>query len=227
MSDLHGGYDQLQALLGIIATEYPDIDRQLIFLGDYVDRGPKTRELLDLLMSLDDGYNIFLLGNHDDMALGCSPNYTQNGRDNGYRNWMGNGGDKTLDSYPGRKMSADHLNWLRKHPYYAKDAKRTYVHAGFYRHRPIEEQHHHVLTWIREEFLIDPSPVGGYVVHGHTPTIFYNDSTPTVDIAENRCNVDTGAVYGGVLSAAVFDDNSEKPIATLDHLGKHIRWSWI
>ena len=254
MSDLHGGYDQLIQILEHINALYPTQDKQFIFLGDYVDRGPKTRELLDHLMSMDDGHNIFLRGNHDDMAIGLGINYVQNGFLNGFYNWMGNGGDKTLESY-GYKFNREdhyqsqaqlenalkaaayafpqkHIDWLKKHPYYHKDDHRTYVHAGFYRTHPgtaspwpIEEQRYHTLTWIREEFLNDQREVGGYVVHGHTPTIFYGDNSPRVDVASNRCNVDSGAVYGGVLSAAIFDDTQIKPIASINHTGQHVRYT--
>lgn len=239
MSDLHGADDQLGQILEHINRLYPT-DKQFIFLGDYIDRGPKSRELLDRLISMDDGHNIFLRGNHDDMALGLSPNY-QNGLVNGFQNWMQNGGDKTLLSYgyeftpqfwklPTEEMlkeayetfSSSHRDWLLKHPYFYKDEQRTYVHAGFYRDKPIEEQHYHVLTWIREEFMNDKRPDGGYVVHGHTPTIMYYSREPAlVDVCHNRCNIDTGAVYGGVLSAAIFNETRPGPIALLNHLGQH------
>jgi len=244
MSDLHGGNEQLGQIIEHIEREYPG-EKQFIFLGDYIDRGPQTRELLNRLITLDNGHNIFLRGNHDDMALGLSPNYVQSGFRNGFANWMSNGGEQTLKSYGVdwskhhfseealyNLFSQEHREWLLKHPYFYKDEQRTYVHAGFYRADaegnpwPIETQNYQVLTWIRDPFLKDNSNAGGYVVHGHTPTIFYYSREPAmVDICDNRCNVDTGAVYGGVLSAAIFDESRPGPIATIDHTGKHIKVS--
>lgn len=244
MTDIHGGYQNFLKVLNTIDEVYPTEEKQFIFLGDYIDRGPETKQLLNHLQTMDDGRNVFLLGNHDDMGLGRSPNFRSNGQENGFRNWMGNGGDKTLLSYGfpftqyfwnnltpyaiEQAMAAfTHADWLKDKPYFYQDERRTYVHAGFFRNPEaghISKQPTEVLTWIRWEFLNDDRPDGGFVVHGHTPTVMYGQYTPVPDITANRCNLDTGSVYGGVLSCGVFDNEHEAPIAIINSNGEHHRF---
>lgn len=219
VGDIHGCYNELLTLVDHIRKQTAGEDLKWVFVGDYIDRGPASREVIEYLKtSFDNETNVFLRGNHEDMALGLGPNY-RNSRELAYYNWMLNGGDLTLASYPGKRMSREHLDWLYRTKLFHKDYLRTYVHAGFYRHLPIEQQDPHVLTWIREEFLRDSSMQGGYVVHGHTPG--YN-----IELMPNRCNLDTGCVYGhrysaigGVLSAGIFDTDRPEPLFTINNLG--------
>jgi serine/threonine protein phosphatase 1 len=90
------------------------------------------------------------------------------------------------------------------------DGRRFFVHAGIDPERPLDAQDDFDLVWIREPFLSDGRDYGRLVVHGHTPL---PDGTP--DLRSNRLNLDTGAGFGGPLTAAVFSDDSTPPIGFL------------
>jgi len=110
-------------------------------------------------------------------------------------------------------LPAEHLAWLRTLPSTISDGKRFFVHAGIEPGVPLEQQRDEMLLWIREPFLSDTRDHGQFIVHGHTPV-----ETGQPDLRPNRVNVDTGACYGGPLTAAVFDDRSVGPFAFItDH----------
>lgn len=231
VGDIHGCLDELHQLMEHVKKHVDVVDRW-VFLGDYVDRGPKTKDVINFLMTLDDGNNVFLRGNHEDMMLWQSPNYIHKGMLNGFQNWMINGGDQTILSYgfpfspefwnpltpmkvydAYKHIDPKHIDWISKTKLYFNDSERTYVHAGINRKLPLTEQSPNVLTWIRDEFLNNVSPKGGYVVHGHTPG-------PKVELRPNRCNLDTACVYGGTLSAGIFDESKSEPRTIVNHKGK-------
>ena len=103
-----------------------------------------------------------------------------------------------------------HVAWLRARPLSWDDGRRFFVHAGIDPARPLAEQRERDLIWIRERFLRDRRDHGRLIVHGHTPAA---DGMP--EVRPNRVNLDTGAVYGGPLTAAVFSDASTEPEAFL------------
>ena len=91
-----------------------------------------------------------------------------------------------------------------------------FVHAGIKPGHPLAEQSDDTKMWARDEFLDFPDAFPKYVVHGHTPTLdLYSSHPSSPDIRENRCNLDTGACYGGTLSTAFFNDAEAKPFHTI------------
>lgn len=230
VGDIHGCLDELHQLMAHV-KEHVDVVDRWVFLGDYIDRGNDSKGVIDFLMTFDDGNNVFLRGNHEDMMLWQSPNYIHSGLVNGFQNWMINGGDQTILSYgfaftpefwnpltamkvydAMQTVDPKHIEWLKKTQLYFNDGVRTYVHAGIDRKNPLGEQLPNVLTWIRDEFLDNVSPKGGYVVHGHTPG-------RKVELRPNRCNLDSACVYGGTLSAGIFDDLKTEPRTIVNHKG--------
>lgn len=111
----------------------------------------------------------------------------------------GNGGDATVESYPNREVLSDDAEWLAALPASYEDRLRYYVHAGIRPGLPLKEQNDADKLWIRDLFLQHKAPHEMYVVHGHTPV-------RKPDVQANRINIDTGLVFGGRLTAAVFDD---------------------
>jgi serine/threonine protein phosphatase 1 len=110
-----------------------------------------------------------------------------------------NGGDTTVESYPNKKILLDDAKWLATLPTSYEDKLRYYVHAGIRPGIPLKEQNDADKLWIRDLFRQDKAPHEKYVVHGHTPV-------RKPDVQANRINIDTGPVFGGRLTAAVFDD---------------------
>jgi serine/threonine protein phosphatase 1 len=174
----------------------------LVFLGDYVDRGPGSREVIDFLLGLQssgEGEKVFLKGNHEDMFLhymGYSGHYGEA--------FLFNGGHTTLKSYGLSPMLAGenvasvlpeaHLQFLLnlKTLYLAADI--LCVHAGVNPLRSLEEQSEEELLWIREEFILNPHSLPYTVIFGHTPQreVFFH--------LPYKVGIDTGLVYGGKLS---------------------------
>jgi len=205
IGDIHGCYDQLVELVDKCNAYDPTCKhRKLVFLGDYIDRGPKSKQVIEYLKTLPQE-RVCLKGNHEDMAIGQSPNYAH-GFENGYYNWMGGGGDKTEASYPEGKMSEEHKEWIRNLPLHYQDKHRIFVHAGLNPYvDKLIDQRPFDLTWIRNEFLYSDKDFGKLVIHGHTP---YNYGDGRLQIKPNRINLDTACAYGGCLTAGVFNDES-------------------
>jgi serine/threonine protein phosphatase 1 len=182
-----------------------------VFLGDYIDRGPDSRGVLEFVIDLQrrmPSQVVCLCGNHEDLALNAIDDASQ------IDQWVvHNGGDKALRSYGATHPSevpADHVAWLRALVTHHDDGRRFFVHAGINPARPLDRQNRHDLLWMREPFLSDPRDYGRFIVHGHTPI---KGGQP--DLRVNRVNVDTAAVLGGPLTAAVFDEVQTAPIGFL------------
>ncbi|MFN4225793.1 MAG: metallophosphoesterase [Hyphomonas sp.] len=216
IGDVHGEFDRLKDLhaqvLAHARRAYPGRPLQLVHLGDLVDRGPASAQVVEYLMTLElPGWPapVTLRGNHEQMMIDAldarertSPEWDQ---------WLWNGGRMTLDSYasvPGARL-AEHLAWLKSLPtlHVAPEAGLVFVHGGidpamFPR---CGEQVH---MWTRRQAFFEPgqwtAPAlrGMRVIHGHTPT---RDSFPETAGAGQRLNIDTGAVYGGRLTAAFLE----------------------
>jgi len=207
VGDIHGSYEKLVRLLKHCRTHRGGRAARFVFIGDYVDRGRHSREVVELLIDLQraaPGQICCLRGNHEEMLVDAFR----------YRDkalWLCNGGDMTLRSYKVTSVDAlpeEHLAWFESLPLSFSDDKRFFVHAGIRHGVPFEQQKREEMLWIREPFLSDPRDHGRYIVHGHTPL-----ETGLPEHLPNRLNLDTGAVFGGPLTAAAFDDSAVGPIA--------------
>ncbi|CUH42575.1 metallophosphoesterase family protein [Ruegeria atlantica] len=218
VGDIHGQMGMLQnALSRIEADGGPDA--RVVFLGDYVDRGPNSREVLDLLIEgRKAGRNwVMVKGNHDRMMVRFVQDCEIADKQLPITlNWLNPrlGGQETLASYGVEVTDNDrifqvheracaavppeHLDFINALPTYHQEGELLFVHAGIRPGIPLAQQSEDDLVWIRQEFLIESSPYPWLIVHGHTP----------VDTAEhcgNRVNLDAGAGYGRPLATAVFE----------------------
>nr|WP_256369262.1 metallophosphoesterase family protein [Ruegeria sp. HKCCA5426] len=217
VGDIHGQLDMLQDALSRIEKDGGP-DARVVFLGDYVDRGPNSRGVLDLLIEgRRAGRNwVMVKGNHDRMMA----RFVQDAEIADTHlpitlNWLHPrlGGRETLASYGVMIDDTDriyqacerardavpqaHLDFINALPTYHTEDDLLFVHAGIRPGAPLDQQSENDLVWIRHEFLRDTNTHPWLIVHGHTP----------VDQAEhcgNRVNLDTGAGYGRPLSSAVF-----------------------
>jgi serine/threonine protein phosphatase 1 len=199
IGDVHGCLDQLERLVDLCERDAASERVKFIFLGDYIDRGPDSRGVIDFLINLQK-YSpdeiICLRGNHEDLLLAALES------EDAELHWRQNGAAATLKSYRAQSpadIPDKHIYWIRSLPLFHDDGHRYFVHAGIHPDRPINEQRPRDLLWIREPFLSSIANFGRFIVHGHTPI-----STGAPDLRTNRLNLDTGAVYGRSLTAAVF-----------------------
>lgn len=216
IGDVHGRLDLLEQLLADIERdrrERPARKTLLVFLGDLIDRGPHSAQVLDRLrnFSADGVRTVFLLGNHEEVLLrildGDAALITK---------WRWFGGSECLSSYgvePAQlaKLSdeealqrvraaipADHVKFLESFVDTCRFGDYLFVHAGIRPGVSLEEQLQADLRWIREPFLLDESDHGCVVVHGHT-------ISEEVEERPNRIGIDTGAYQTGVLSALAIE----------------------
>lgn len=211
MGDVHGRLDLLRGAVDAISDHVGDGPFRVVFLGDYVDRGPDSRGVIDLLIDLQRRWPVVCLkGNHEEMMIQAvtSP------ADRQLERWLEYGGDATLASYglrPDDDLSAipaEHLRWMAGLPRTTGDGHRIYVHAGLMPCTPAHRQKEETFLWIRERFLQGrPGDFEAHVVHGHTPIWEGKPDPAEPELLEHRTNVDTGAFATGVLTVAVFDAN--------------------
>jgi serine/threonine protein phosphatase 1 len=210
IGDIHGSLDKLQRLISRCEKDAAGRPFKYVFLGDYIDRGPQSSGVITCLMDMQSRLGdqfVALKGNHEAMALdvidGIAPSHL----------WFGGGGEATLESYGNvrpAELPTVHVDWLRSLRLSYDDGLRFFVHAGVDPAKPLDAQDEQHLLWIREPFLSDSRDYGRLIVHGHTPLM-----TGVPDFRGNRLNVDTAAVFGGPLTAAVFDDARTPPLAFL------------
>jgi len=184
VGDIHGCLAPLDRLLAKIAPRPED---EVVFVGDYIDRGPQSREVVDRLLGLPHRC-IFLMGNHERMLLDFLA-----GEDEEL--YLENGGRATLESYGGSSdgIPAAHLAFFRNLRLMYETPDYLIVHAGIRPLTPVAEQSVHDIIWIRQEFF---KFIGKYpkpVIFGHTPL-------RQVLMADDRIGIDTGCVYGGKLT---------------------------
>ena len=212
IGDVHGCIDQLEGMFGLIDAEIERDgveDWRIILLGDYCDRGPDVRGVLDLIMSRQatDPRVIALAGNHDDGFLQflAEPKpeslfFRYGGMATARSYGVALDGDD-LRASRNRLLAAvpeDHVAFIRNLPLSAEFGDFFFCHAGIRPEVPLNEQRREDLTWMRDAFLGWPKLHPKVVVHGHTPAA-------AAEIMANRVNVDTGVVYGGTLTALVVD----------------------
>jgi serine/threonine protein phosphatase 1 len=208
--DIHGCVDKLRSLVAACRQHAGERAMRFVMLGDYIDRGPDSAAVVDFLMRLQrefDDHFVALMGNHEAWALEFAD------RAKPSPGWLQNGGAATLASYGvGNvgELPPEHLDWMHSLPCCFDDGLRFFVHAGIDPERPLDDQDEYDLLWMRMPFLADGRDYGRLIVHGHTPL---DDGVP--ELYPNRLNLDTGAVFGGPLTAAVFDDEQVEPLSFL------------
>jgi serine/threonine protein phosphatase 1 len=129
--------------------------------------------------------------------------------------FLASGGYATVRSLQTTGALLEAIDWAQSLPLMHEDNLRIFVHAGLRPGIPLGEQSEGDLLWIRKPFLDHGDPFPKYVVHGHTPTFLQPGQSRRPDIRPNRCNLDTGAVYGGPLTAAIFSDAEPLSIAII------------
>lgn len=223
IGDVHGMAKNLVALHAQIKADHARRGgpATIIHLGDYVDRGPDSRQVIELAMALEreaetrkDLKVYSLRGNHEQMMLDAINEVNGTAE----QHWLTNGGADAIKSYTRVNTSRtddwrgaidpEHIDWLNDLPTMLVDEKRklVFVHAGI---DPVTypECKDEIRIWTRSPKFFDPGRwpdrpelEGIRVIHGHTPT---TDFAPHAD--PRRINVDTGAVYGGKLTCVVLE----------------------
>lgn len=226
VGDIHGRADLLARLLDSIGRDAAGagLRKVLVFLGDYVDRGPDSAGVVDLILGgAPEGFEtVTLMGNHEWMLLrflgdiGAGPS------------WLLNGGWATLESYGvtpsgwdepspdeltrvqrdlAAALPARHLAFLRGLAYGHREGGYVFVHAGMRPGVDIDRQVDADLIWIREPFLSHDGDIGAVAVHGHT-------IAPEPQVRRHRIGIDTGAYMTGRLTCAVLEGRSLRFLVT-------------
>ncbi|HLW71990.1 MAG TPA: metallophosphoesterase family protein [Candidatus Binataceae bacterium] len=203
IGDVHGCADELAVMLKALELRAGDT---IVFVGDYIDRGPDARGVVELVLELQKGAAtaVFLKGNHEDMLLsylGLPGHYGES--------FLFNGGMQTIASYGLKRadpaeacaaLPAPHLEFFRSLTNNYQRPPYLFVHAGVRPGLPLEDQEAEDLLWIRHEFIFSPHQLDATVVFGHTPM-----RTVMTDLPY-KIGVDTGLVYGGSLSCVEFSE---------------------
>jgi serine/threonine protein phosphatase 1 len=212
IGDVHGCLDRLVALHEMIAEDIaarPAERTTLVHLGDYVDRGADSAQVIDWLINqppVPADVFINLMGNHEHMMLAAVVGVDKEAP----TQWLMNGGADSLLSW-GISRSVPPIEWAGhiplRHLMFLRDLTIShrigpymFVHAGIRPGVALEAQTRQDMLWIREPFLSSQVDHGVVVVHGHTPR-----REPNVQF--NRIAIDTGAVLGGALTCAVLEED--------------------
>ncbi|MBZ9814482.1 metallophosphoesterase [Mesorhizobium sp. CA7] len=228
IGDVHGRHDLLAAMHRRIESELehaPGSDWRIIHLGDYVDRGPDSRSVIDFLIETRkrDPRNIMLAGNHD---IGMLEFLAEAEPDGLFVNY---GGVQTAQSY-GVDLLRDghwygkaqaiarghmalvkavphsHIDFLQSLTFSATFGDFFFCHAGIRPGVPLDRQNQQDLIWIRDAFHDHPGLFSKVIVHGHTPV-------PEAEVKANRVNVDTLAWKSGTLSALAVNGGDKRILA--------------
>jgi serine/threonine protein phosphatase 1 len=212
VGDIHGRLDLLDELLGKIEAddrERPKAKTSIVFLGDLIDRGPQSAEVVERLRLYRPAFarTVFIAGNHEEVLL-----QLLGGETDLLANWLLYGGAECARSYgiepdelrragPDDALSILKARIPREHETFLSSFVDTasfgdylFVHAGIRPGVPLANQDKSDLRWIRRPFLDDDSRHGHVVVHGHT-------ISEEVEVRPNRIGIDTGAYRSGILTA--------------------------
>jgi serine/threonine protein phosphatase 1 len=216
--------DLLQQLHALILDDaaHHSGEKTLVYLGDYIDRGEQSKEVIELLLEepLPGFRPVYLLGNHEQTLL----DFLQHPR--AVAAWLTYGGRATLHSYgvasplePSRselddlrdeleaRLPQSHLQFYRQLVPLHLAGSYCFVHAGIRPGIPVQEQRNEDLLWIREDFTESHGIHEHIVVHGHT-------ITPEVEWRPNRIGIDTGAFISGVLTCLVLEGAERRVLQT-------------
>lgn len=217
VGDIHGRADLLDGVFKRIDADLATNPYSLsieVFLGDYIDRGPDSREVIERLVERNRTYRaVFLKGNHETFLTGFVANPSI------LTDWRSIGGLQTLMSYgivPKINQSADtHAGLAASFDQVLPDSHREFfghlstsftcgdfffVHAGVRPGIPLPKQCEEDLLWIRRDFLLHEEEFSKIIVHGHTPVL-------EPEIRPNRINIDTGAYATGRLTCLKLEDD--------------------
>lgn len=201
IGDVHGHYQSLETLLASLELRTQD---RVYFLGDLIDRGPQSAEVVDLVMR--QGYGC-VLGNHEAMMLDVI-RYGAAAAEL-LEAWLYSGGQNTLRSYQ-NAIPQRHLTWLQERPLYLDLGDYWLVHAGVDPSLPLEQQNVEICCWIRDEFHSSTQPYFPHktIVTGHTITFTLPDIPPgKVAQGIGWIDIDTGVYHrrSGWLTALDLD----------------------
>lgn len=219
IGDIHGRADLLSDLLRTIASDAAGAKaphRRLVFLGDYVDRGPAVPRVIDILLDLADGATAtFLRGNHEQMMIDFLEDADT------LHGWVANGGDATLEGYglhPFQhrralhhalcdRLPPRHRRFLTDTTFSLAVGDYFFVHAGVRPGVPLDRQTPQDMMWIRGRFLNCTDDFGKVVVHGHT-------IVDAPEVRANRIGIDTGAVMSGHLTCLALTGRDRRFLST-------------
>ncbi len=202
VGDIHGNMQELSLLLDYLTSKHSvGAEDLLVFIGDYIDRGPASRQVIDRMLEIQRSWpkTVFLKGNHEEMLL----SFLGLGGGNG-EFYLPNGGASFFASYGVEpsgplseliaKLPVAHLEFIRNLEHGVSLAEFIFVHAGVNPAKSLEEQEPSDLLWIRKEFILTPHDFGKTVVFGHTA---FNDVYLDMPY---KIGIDTGVAYGNKLS---------------------------
>jgi serine/threonine protein phosphatase 1 len=203
--DIHGRLDLLDAAVEKIAERSARHHATIVTLGDYVDRGPNSRQVIERLMNWQDknATLVTLKGNHEAMMWEVCSNFAD------LDWWVKNGGDRTLASYDqsGRNdlnpgvVPAAHLQWIANLPLMHADKHRVFVHAAVDPKIPLDQQSEQTLLWKRY-------PEGFGLGHGHRHVVHGHHANPSAPVVTTgKTNLDGLAWKTGRLVIGVFNDD--------------------
>ncbi len=191
IGDVHGHYDGMMTLLEKLDPGEAD---QVYFLGDLVDRGPKSAQVVEFVKQSP--YRC-LMGNHEQLMLNALPEVGKN--TSAWQAWLYSGGHSTITSYQDAGIiPRDHLQWMRSLPVFMDLGDVWLVHAGIHPKLPLSQQTEAEFCWIRREFHNIPKPYfdNKLIIIGHTITFTFEGIEPGALVqGQGWLGIDTGVYH--------------------------------